>query len=239
MFQHGLTWPQAEVLMDAGAYVRRERWTDKRLFRTSGQLVWVDGSPSRVVRAADFGREEFLAKDWTNMGFDQGDCIDHPGWTHIVIDETARWKAAVPEQRIPNPPSWAPLYSGTREISYGVIHNFLSKGVCWQAIMSGVTKDGRKIAAGTTELVTYTIIPAVPGTGDVLLSRTIPNPFTAACLVAITGSATDTLLLDGHEVPLPISFPLAQGAGFTIAARLRNAASQPVAALNLTVDLTL
>ena len=89
-FQYGLTWAQARSLLAAGAYVRRELWTDRKLFLTSGGLVWVDAAGSqRVVQGADFGRAEFLAKDWTNMGFDQNGCIKHPGWTEIAIDETA------------------------------------------------------------------------------------------------------------------------------------------------------
>jgi hypothetical protein len=246
MFRYGLSWPQARALLVAGSYVRRERWTDKRLFLTAGGLVWVDGSPARVVRSADFGRTEFLAKDWTDMGFDQGDCVDHPGWTHISIDETDRWRAATPERSVPNPPSWAPLYSGGRIISPGRIVNYRSEGFFWvhpfltMPAPNGQTNwYGRIIMVPVRELVTYTITPADPGTGNLLLSRTITNPFSAACQVEIAGSARDVLLLNGRAASLPASFQLASGASFTLTAKLLNPAAQPVAAMDLEVDLSL
>ena len=71
------------------------------------------------------------------------------------------------------------------------------------------------------------------------MQRVIPNPFTAACAVEITGTATDALLLNGVEVPLPATFTLAMGRAFTLAALLRDPATQPVASLDLEVDFTL
>ena len=253
-FRSGLSWPEARVLLEQGSYVRRDRWTDKRLFRTAGALVWVDATPPRVVRDADFGRAEFLALDWTNMGFDQGDCIPHPGWTQLLINETARWTTATPATRVPNPPSWAPLYVGGREVSFGTMHAWAGGHVApprttesyWEhpflmvpAVPAALDWYGRPVLGALYELVTWTVTPASPGSGDILLSRTIPNPFAAACAVAITGTATDALLLNGVEVPLPASFALASSASFTLAVRLRNPTVQAVASLNLEVDLTL
>jgi hypothetical protein len=92
------------------------------------------------------------------------------------------------------------------------------------------------------EPVTYTTIGAIPATGTgptPMLSRRIPNPFSAACSVTITGTASDALLLNGNETPLPASFTLAAGASFSLAALVRNPPSQPVADLNLEVLLAL
>ncbi len=246
MFRFGLTWAEARALLSSGSYVRRERWTDKRLFLTDGGLVWVDASPARVVRAGDFGRTEFLAHDWTDMGFDQGDCVDHPGWTHIAIDETARWRAATPESSVPNPPSWAPLYSGGRIVSPGRMVNYRSEGIFWVHPFLTVsdpagTRDwyGRVRQVPVRELVTYKVTPADPGTGNVLLSRTIPNPFSAGCQVEITGTARDVLLLNGRAAALPVTFVLAAGSTLTLASKLLNPSAQPVAALNLEVDFSL
>lgn len=61
-------WPTAEQAGRAGFFVRRRFWTTKWLRWSAG--LWFlreTGQPERVVRAADFGRDEFLASDWTHM----------------------------------------------------------------------------------------------------------------------------------------------------------------------------
>ena len=253
MFQHGLTWPQALALALAGSYVRRELWTDKRLFHTDGGLVWVDGSPSRVVQSADFGREEFLAKDWTNMGFDQGHCLDpvtpDPTSTHIVINETeiVKVQAGYPGGTKMNPPSWGnPLVVDGR--------SYISRLQSRWSPGNGATYNWVNPITGALEPVTFSQWPAVPSTGEgptVMLQRTITNPFSAPCQVLITGTATDVLLLNGAEIPLPASFQLGAaglmyafgGIGAsstaTVAALVRNPPSQPVAALNIDIAFSL
>lgn len=61
-------WRTAARAARAGHMVRRRGWTTKWL-RWWGGLWFLreTGSPERVVRAADFGRDEFLAGDWTHM----------------------------------------------------------------------------------------------------------------------------------------------------------------------------
>ena len=253
MLQNGLTWPQALALALAGAYVRRELWTDKRLFITAGALVWVDGSPSRVVQAADFGREEFLARDWTNMGFDQGHCLDpviptpNPTpTTHLLVNETAivKVQSGYPGGTKMNPPSWGQplIVDGRSYISR--IQSRWSGGPYTYYWVHPIT--------GVIEPVTYSQWPAVPASGQgptVMLQRAISNPFSAPCHVLITGSATDALLLNGAETPLPASFQLG-GAGImygaggsgstaTVAALVRNPTVQPVAALNIDIAFSL
>ena len=233
MFQAGLSWPQALALTVTGSFVRRERWTAKRLFRTDGALIWVDGVPSHVVRAADFGRDEFLALDWTNMGFDQGDCIPHPNWTRLLIDETAivTPHPFVPARTARNPPSWGDPYRVGGRTYVNRMESDRQGGFLWVHPITGAT-----------EAMTVTTIPAIPASGygpTVILARTIPNPFTDACSVQITGTASDAMLLNTVEVPLPASFSLAAGATFALSALLRNPATQPVAALNLEANFTL
>ena len=260
MLQAGLTWPQALALALAGAYVRRERWTDKRLFLTAGGLVWVDGSPSRVVRAADFGRSEFLAMDWTNMGFDQGDCIPHPGWTHIHID--AQEQVANPQTgwALAAPPggraTWANPFSVEREAhvwantGYGGGAGISMHGFTFlrQSPLhyNGTTNGIYTVAPGATMLWgggvwgLYGGITFEPETNpQPPLQRVIPNPFSAPCSVQISGVAQDALLLNGMEVALPASFSLQAGDTFTLAALLRNPAIQPVASFDLDVDFSI
>jgi hypothetical protein len=62
-------WQTAErAARTVGHRVRRRGWTDKWL-RWFGGLWWMleDGEDPRVVQATDFGRDEFLATDWTHM----------------------------------------------------------------------------------------------------------------------------------------------------------------------------
>ncbi len=61
-------WPLAARAGKAGLPVRRHLWTDRWLQYYNG-LWWTrtgSGAP-HVVRAEDFGYEEFLAQDWTNL----------------------------------------------------------------------------------------------------------------------------------------------------------------------------
>ncbi len=239
MFHSGLSWAEALALLVDGAFVRRERWTDKRLFRTEGALVWVDAVPPRVVQSADFGRAEFLARDWTDAGFDQGGCIPHPNSTRILVDETALVKVQpyVPGYKSLNPPSWGAYIEGPNGVRH---YNYLRAGD-WSGGLPPGTYWVNDFA-GKSEPVTYTDIPAIPESGygpTAMLARTIPNPFAAACSVAISGTATDALLLDAREVALPVAFHLAEAASFTLAALVRNPPSQPAATLHLEVDLSL
>lgn len=61
-------WPTAAQAGKAGFFVRRNLWTDRWLQYYNG-LWWLRlGSETpRVVQASDFGRDEFLAGDWTNL----------------------------------------------------------------------------------------------------------------------------------------------------------------------------
>ena len=61
-------WRTAARAARAGHFVRRRGWTTKWL-RWWGGLWFLreTGSAERVVRAADFGRDEFLAGDWTHQ----------------------------------------------------------------------------------------------------------------------------------------------------------------------------
>ena len=261
MFQAGLSWPQALALAVAGSFVRRERWTAKRLFRTDGGLVWVDGVPSRVVRATDFGRDELLALDWTNMGFDQGDCLPHPGWTHLSIHETLvvtnpqyGWDvgAAVGART-----TWANPFSVARvarvwaNTGYGGGASLSLKGFTFLRKSSvpyggGSTNADYTVAPGATIIAVGGIYGLAAGivfaqevNPPAPLQRVIANPFAAACAVQIAGTASDALLINRVEVALPASFTLSAGATFTLAALLRDPATQPVAALDLEVDFTL
>ena len=61
-------WPTAAQAGKAGFFVRRNLWTDRWLQYYNG-LGWLRAGTEtpRVVKAADFGRDEFLAADWTNL----------------------------------------------------------------------------------------------------------------------------------------------------------------------------
>ncbi len=61
-------WPTAAQAGKAGFFVRRNLWTDRWLQYYNG-LWWLRAGTEtpRVVKAADFGRDEFLAADWTNL----------------------------------------------------------------------------------------------------------------------------------------------------------------------------
>ncbi|XHR30424.1 MAG: hypothetical protein ACFUZC_07645 [Chthoniobacteraceae bacterium] len=62
-------WPTAKAALNAGWRVRRSGWTDRWLERWTGGLIWLilsDGT-KRVVQNTDFGADEFLALDWTNL----------------------------------------------------------------------------------------------------------------------------------------------------------------------------
>ncbi|MEI6035097.1 MAG: hypothetical protein WCS65_12570 [Verrucomicrobiae bacterium] len=232
MFRYGLSWPEARSLLSAGAYVRRELWTDKRLFLTPGGLVWVDASPARVVQAEDFGRGEFLARDWTDMGFDQGGCIDNPGWTEIAIDETGNviYREYVPASSVQNPPSWGRFFNGRAYESRRIVDR-ATGGMLWVHPITGAT-----------EPVTYTVTPEVPASGTgptVILSRSIVNPFAAACRVSISGAAVDALMVAGVAVALPTSFSLAAGAAFALAVLVRNPRVQPRASLDIVVTFSI
>lgn len=76
-----LTWPEARVLAKAGTPVRRDPWLDpiKWITHTTG-IYWyheelnqnlqspASADPVRhVVRATEFGTDEFLAVDWTTL----------------------------------------------------------------------------------------------------------------------------------------------------------------------------
>jgi len=268
-FRYGLTWPEARGLAAQGAFVRRERWTDKRLFRTPGALVWVDAVPPRVVQGADFGREEFLAKDWTDMGFDQGDCIEHPGWTHFLIDETA----VIPGVEegitlVPGVPWVNPFgvkvsghFAGLINYSQKITGNEgfrptktiwfkgdPSANHWWDVMVWFDLEPGGSITmpVGIWRLGAYpphsnigTLYFPRPTGPTPMLARTIPNPFSAACRVEITGTASDALLINGREQALPVTFTLAAGGQFTLAALVRNPRLQPVASLDLEVTLSL
>jgi hypothetical protein len=70
-------WKTAELAGRSGHLVRRKDWTTKWLRWYAG-LWWLreDGETERVVRAEDFGRDEFLATDWTHM---PPDCLTEAG----------------------------------------------------------------------------------------------------------------------------------------------------------------
>lgn len=61
-------WATAEQAGRAGHLVRRVGWTTKWLRWFAG-LWWIrpNGEDERVVRTTDFGKDEFLAVDWTHM----------------------------------------------------------------------------------------------------------------------------------------------------------------------------
>lgn len=61
-------WPTAAQAGKAGYMVRRKEWTDRWLQYYNG-LWWLrlGTDTPHVVKSADFGREEFLAADWTNL----------------------------------------------------------------------------------------------------------------------------------------------------------------------------
>ncbi len=63
-------WPTGRAALNEGWRVRRSSWTDNRwLERWTGGLIWLilaDGT-KRVVQNTDFGADEFLALDWTNL----------------------------------------------------------------------------------------------------------------------------------------------------------------------------
>ncbi len=61
-------WPTAVLAGKAGHLVRRTGWTDRWLQYYNG-LWWLRPGTNTpyVVKAADFGRDEFQASDWTNL----------------------------------------------------------------------------------------------------------------------------------------------------------------------------
>ena len=61
-------WPTAILAGKAGHLVRRKEWTDRWLRYYNG-LWWlrIGTATPTVVKASDFGREEFLSSDWTNL----------------------------------------------------------------------------------------------------------------------------------------------------------------------------
>lgn len=61
-------WPTAALAGKAGHLVRRKEWTNRWLRYYNG-LWWlrIGVDAPHVVQSADFGRDEFLAADWTNL----------------------------------------------------------------------------------------------------------------------------------------------------------------------------
>ena len=62
-------WPTARRALNDGWRIRRSGWTDRWLERWTGGLIWLilDDGTKRVVHNTDFGADEFMAMDWTNL----------------------------------------------------------------------------------------------------------------------------------------------------------------------------
>lgn len=282
--QAHLSWAAARALAAAGARVRRAGWTDRFVFRTAGGLHWLaDYSETfaRVVRASDFGREEFLALDWTDADPDQNHCIGIEDDTYQAggIVSVSGGTPAVPGRTL----AWGTTYTraigeivgasvdgtpknlatitltmtrgsevrtftgaatGVGDDTYlgfdgasivlsegfpGPVTAIRSWPLPWPG-EAGVTFSFSK-RGGISGAVESLGAPATSGDPAPAIAlaqnyapRTVDNPFLSAVEVTLSGSVTDTLLLDGVEVRSgaafePLKFHLPSGASFTVAAR--------------------
>lgn len=64
-----MTFSQSRAISQAGLHVRRSAWSsDKWLMLWRGTwFCFAGGNPPHPVRAADYGRDDLLATDWTTM----------------------------------------------------------------------------------------------------------------------------------------------------------------------------
>ena len=75
--QAKLSWNQARALAESGSIVRREWWLARSLFRTEGDLFWMNwGGVKRVVLSTDFTQADENALDWTDTSPEQGHCLN-------------------------------------------------------------------------------------------------------------------------------------------------------------------
>src|SRR5438093_3981720 len=69
-----LDWFSARELAAQGKYIRRCGWTDKWLVLWRGLWWFRLAGDTHVVRADEFGRDDFLARDWTDQPPDADPC---------------------------------------------------------------------------------------------------------------------------------------------------------------------
>ena len=73
--QANLSWPQARGLTATGSFVRREWWLARSIFKTAGNLFWMQWGSRRVALSTDFTLAEYNAGDWTDTTPAQGHCV--------------------------------------------------------------------------------------------------------------------------------------------------------------------
>lgn len=75
-----LDWFAAAALARSGGYVRRVGWSDRWLTSYRGLWWIVTASGATLVKATDFGADEFYARDWTNEDFGADICGATPAY---------------------------------------------------------------------------------------------------------------------------------------------------------------
>jgi hypothetical protein len=91
-----LDWFAASALARQGKFIRRVGWTNRWLIYHRG-LWWIRlTSETHVVRVSEFGRDEFLARDWTDEAFSANPCGALPAY-HMSAPSYRDWGTPIME----------------------------------------------------------------------------------------------------------------------------------------------
>lgn len=80
-----LDWFAAEMLAESGSQIRRVSWTNKVLIKQSALWFLVSGSAKTLVQTANFGADEFNARDWTDQPFAANPCQAAPAYNSQAL----------------------------------------------------------------------------------------------------------------------------------------------------------
>lgn len=115
---YNLDWFDARDLALAGYQVRRSSWSAGWIQSFRG-LWWFrpDATTVRVALASDFGKNEFLAHDWTTAGYGGDVCSAHLAPSDSDLSTLKAARAAAPawalrnfgqDGQTPPPPEFIP-----------------------------------------------------------------------------------------------------------------------------------
>ena len=102
-----LDWFAAEKAAKSGAQIRRAGWRTNYIIFKAGLYYLVTGSTQALVKATDFGVDEFIARDWTDQPFSSNPCAATPTY-NTTPNSYGRWTDA-PVFNPPPPPSFVDL----------------------------------------------------------------------------------------------------------------------------------